>query len=68
MSLAQHFGYRAGKFIGVGKRDSYPLRLQVADEQVRSSIALMGNAAHFLHQWPAKDLILCCGLLCWWIN
>ncbi len=48
-ALQQRFGFRLGNFIKVGKRDSYPLHLLVAKEQVRSSIAVMGNAAHFLH-------------------
>jgi 2-octaprenylphenol hydroxylase len=47
--LQQRFGYRLGRMIEVGKRDSYPLALSVAKEQVRSSIVIMGNAAHFLH-------------------
>lgn len=47
--LQQRFGHRLGRFISVGKRDSYPLSLSVASEQVRSSIVVMGNAAHFLH-------------------
>ncbi|WP_206019614.1 2-octaprenyl-6-methoxyphenyl hydroxylase [Pseudomaricurvus alkylphenolicus] len=47
--LQQRFGYRLGRLIEVGKRDSYPLALSVAKEQVRSSIVIMGNAAHFLH-------------------
>ena len=47
--LQQRFGFRLGNFTKVGKRDSYPLHLLVAKEQVRSSIAVMGNAAHFLH-------------------
>lgn len=47
--LQQRFGYRLGRFIGVGKRDSYPLSLSVAKEQIRSSLVVMGNAAHFLH-------------------
>lgn len=47
--LQQRFGFRLGRLTRVGKRDSYPLSLSVAKEQVRSSIAIMGNAAHFLH-------------------
>ncbi len=43
------FGYRLGKFTKVGARSSYPLQLSFAKEQVRSSIVLVGNAAHFLH-------------------
>lgn len=48
-ALQQRFGFRLGNFTKVGKRDSYPLHLLLAKEQVRSSIAVMGNAAHFLH-------------------
>lgn len=47
--LQQRFGYRLGRLISVGKRDSYPLSLLVAKEQIRSSVVVMGNAAHFLH-------------------
>jgi 2-octaprenyl-6-methoxyphenol hydroxylase/2-octaprenylphenol hydroxylase len=47
--LQSTFGYRLGKFTRVGKRFSYPLSLSVAREQIRSSVVLMGNAAHFLH-------------------
>ncbi len=47
--LQQRFGYRLGRFVSVGKRDSYPLSLSVAKEQIRSSLVVMGNAAHFLH-------------------
>jgi len=47
--LQQRFGHRLGRLVSVGKRDSYPLSLSVAKEQIRSSIVVMGNAAHFLH-------------------
>jgi len=47
--LQQRFGHRLGRLASVGKRDSYPLSLSVAKEQIRSSIVVMGNAAHFLH-------------------
>ena len=43
------FGYRLGQFLRVGQRSVYPLALRLAEEQVRSSLVLMGNAAHFLH-------------------
>jgi len=43
------FGKRLGRFIKVGKRHSYPLQLIQAQEQVRSRLALIGNAAHTLH-------------------
>jgi len=41
--------YRLGHITQVGKRQSYPLALVQACEQVRSSIVIIGNAAHFLH-------------------
>ncbi len=47
--LQLRFGFRLGRLTGIGKRDSYPLSLAVAKEQVRSSLVVMGNAAHFLH-------------------
>lgn len=43
------FGYRLGRLRQVGARQSYPLQLRLAREQVRSRVVLMGNAAHFLH-------------------
>jgi len=43
------FGKRLGRFIKVGKRTAYPLRLIQAQEQVRARLALIGNAAHTLH-------------------
>jgi 2-polyprenyl-6-methoxyphenol 4-hydroxylase len=42
-------GFRAGSFVRRGKCDTYPLALMVAEEQVRSHLAVVGNAAHFLH-------------------
>jgi 2-octaprenylphenol hydroxylase len=47
--LQQQFGFRLGKFLRVGVRHQYPLALTTADEQIRSHLVLMGNAAHFLH-------------------
>lgn len=47
--LQQRFGFWLGPLVSVGKRDSYPLSLVVAREQIRSSVVVMGNAAHFLH-------------------
>lgn len=47
--LQTRFGHRLGRFTRVGKRASYPLQLSLAKEQVRSSVVLMGNAAHSLH-------------------
>lgn len=48
-ALHQRFGFRAGQFVHCGERSSYPLKLMVAQEQIRSHLAVVGNAAHFLH-------------------
>jgi 2-octaprenyl-6-methoxyphenol hydroxylase len=48
-TLQQRFGHRQGEFIRVGDRFSYPLKLVESEEQVRSGIVVMGNAAHSLH-------------------
>lgn len=45
----ERFGYRAGVFVQVGERFSYPLKLSIADEQVRQGLIVLGNAAHALH-------------------
>ena len=47
--LQDRFGYRLGRLQGLGKRTAYPLRLRQAAEQVRSRVALIGNAAHAIH-------------------
>ena len=47
--LQREFGYRLGRLEQVGERHSYPLALVQSEEQVRSGIAVMGNAAHALH-------------------
>lgn len=47
--LQTRFGNRLGKFLRVGKRYTYDLKLITASEQIRSHIVLVGNAAHFLH-------------------
>jgi 2-polyprenyl-6-methoxyphenol 4-hydroxylase len=47
--LQQWFGYRLGKLIQAGARNAYPLKLVEAQEQVRPSLVVVGNAAHFLH-------------------
>lgn len=47
--LQKRFGFRVGRFERVGQRQAYPLQLILAQEQVRSHVVLVGNAAHFLH-------------------
>ena len=47
--LQQHFGWRAGRFVRVGRRASYPLKLTRADAAVAERTVLIGNAAQSLH-------------------
>ena len=47
--LQQRFGQRLGRFLKVGTRHAYPLTMLRANEDVRSRVALIGNAAHTLH-------------------
>jgi len=47
--LHADFGDRVGSFTRVGKRVSYPLLLQLAQEQIRPGLVLLGNVAHTLH-------------------
>jgi 2-octaprenyl-6-methoxyphenol hydroxylase len=43
------FGFRLGTLQRVGARQVYPLSLVQAEEQVRSNLVVLGNAAHALH-------------------
>ena len=47
--LQRHFGWRAGRFVRVGRRASYPLKLTRAASAVRPRAVLIGNAAQALH-------------------
>lgn len=47
--LQVRFGFRMGRFKGVGDRFCYPLALTTAEEQVRRRLVVIGNAAHSLH-------------------
>jgi len=47
--LQSVFGYRLGALRQVGVRHLYPLTLIEAEEQVRSHLVVLGNAAHSLH-------------------
>jgi len=47
--LQHAFGYRAGALIRIGERFSYPLKRVLAEEQVRTGLVVLGNAAHSLH-------------------
>lgn len=47
--LQQCFGLRLGMIQRIGERHHYPLERIEAMEQIRSSLVLLGNAAHSLH-------------------
>ncbi|PHS70631.1 MAG: 2-octaprenyl-6-methoxyphenyl hydroxylase [Methylophaga sp.] len=47
--LQDRFGYRLGKLIRVGQRQSYPLKLIQTDQPIQQRVVLIGNAAHNLH-------------------
>ena len=47
--LHQHFGDRAGKFLTIGKRACFPLRLKRAPKITLPHTVLIGNAAQTLH-------------------
>jgi 2-octaprenyl-6-methoxyphenol hydroxylase len=47
--LLAAFGWRAGRWSKVGKRNTYPLSLSRAQETVAGRVVLIGNAAQALH-------------------
>jgi 2-octaprenyl-6-methoxyphenol hydroxylase len=47
--LLKAFGWRAGRWSKIGRRNTYPLTLSRADETVAGRIVLIGNAAQALH-------------------
>lgn len=44
-----HFGYRAGVFLTVSDRRSYPLKLRTVSSAVAGHVVVIGNAAQALH-------------------
>jgi 2-octaprenyl-6-methoxyphenol hydroxylase len=48
-ALARHFGPRAGAFLRVGPRRSFPLALEYARALTCTRVAAIGNAAQALH-------------------
>jgi 2-octaprenyl-6-methoxyphenol hydroxylase len=47
--LQARFGWRAGRFVRVGRRASYPLKLTRASATTATRTVLIGNAAQALH-------------------
>lgn len=55
-ALQQVAGNGPGTFQRVGRRYAYPLRLVLAEEQVRPHLVVLGNAAHGLHPVAGQGL------------
>jgi len=49
VELEAAFGTRLGRFLAAGRRQSFPLTLQLAETAVAARVAIIGNAAHTLH-------------------
>ena len=47
--LSDHFGHRAGKFLSIARRASFPLKLSYAVPRVAKRLAVIGAAAQALH-------------------
>jgi 2-octaprenyl-6-methoxyphenol hydroxylase len=47
--LMSAFGWRAGRWTRIGKRNTYPLSLSRAHQTVSGRVVLIGNAAQALH-------------------
>jgi 2-octaprenyl-6-methoxyphenol hydroxylase len=47
--LQARFGWRAGRFVRMGRRASYPLKLTRAQTTIATRTVLIGNAAQALH-------------------
>ncbi len=54
----QHFGNHLGRFLKLGTRSSYPLRLVRALEDTRPGAVILGNAAHAIHPIGAQGFNL----------
>lgn len=51
-------GYRLGRLSQLTTRQSYPLNKQIANEQSKPGVILLGNAAHTFHPIAAQGLNL----------
>lgn len=56
--LQERFGWRAGRFLSVGRRSGHPLRQRLAQSLVAARAVLMGNAAQTLHPVGAQGFNL----------
>lgn len=56
--LQAHFGDRAGRFTGAGRRAAFPLRLRTVNTPIALRTAIVGNAAQALHPIAGQGLNL----------
>lgn len=49
VSFQRHFGSRAGKFMTISNRRSFPLKLRTVSSRVEGRVVVIGNAAQALH-------------------
>lgn len=56
--LQERFGNRLGRLQHIGERFIYPLSLQLAKEQIRPGLVLLGNVAHTIHPVGGQGLNL----------
>jgi 2-octaprenyl-6-methoxyphenol hydroxylase len=54
--LTQRFGFRLGEITLAGRRQSFPLDLQIARSLVAERLALIGDAAHAVHPLAGQGL------------
>lgn len=54
----RRFGGHLGRFLKLGRRSSYPLRLVRALEDIRPRTVILGNAAHAIHPIGAQGFNL----------
>jgi len=55
-ALHQHFGDRVGRFLGVGKRISFPLKLSHLNSVTAPHLVVIGNAAQTMHPVAGQGL------------
>lgn len=56
--LQEMFGYRLGRFLSMGKRLHFPLKMMQATQQVKPGVVLLGHSAHVMHPVAAQGLNL----------
>lgn len=54
--LQEHFGDRAGRFVAVGPRASFPLKLRTVNSTIALRTVIAGNAAQAMHPIAGQGL------------